>query len=655
MYTSQGKLALVNLSSGEVTITCTPQQLVEKYLGGRGLNMYYLHKLLKPGVDPLSSDNVLIIGAGLLTGTLAPNSSRINITAKSPESGILGDANMGGFFGAEMRLAGFDRLIILGKAPAPVYLYLEDGELEIRPADPYWGYNVNDTQKLLRRDIGSDIQVACISRAGEKLVRMACVMTGIKNAAGRGGMGAVMGSKNLKAVVARGNQGLEVHDAPGLFQTRLELQNYLRNSKVCQVLGKVGTPLLYENSNRLGAIRTHNSQLNSFADSLNASEVEKFTEKMVSCYNCVVHCRHRNILGGEGPEYSTLALLGANCGIANTAQVIELNNLVNDLGLDSSSTGTIIPWAIELYQQGIIDENLTGRPLEFGDFGLVKSLIEDIAERQGFGNLLAESTQAVKIFGEQSKDYLIAVKGLPQSDPHDIRYIKSFALGIAVSSRGADHLRGRPTLDILDLPGELTEKIYGSAVSPDPTAYDTKEKMVYYHENMYAVTDCLGICKFVCHSFNSPHLLRREHFSTLIEEATGLEFSPEDLLEAGKRVLDLERLINLGEGVTRADDTLPKRYFDEEMPAGNTKGHKIDRKQFEGLLSRYYRLRNWDENGRPAPERVAEIEGLAAMDLEAIGLEGIGLEAIGLDAVGLEAFGLEAVEPGAGGRGLHNG
>lgn len=394
MYTSQGKLALVNLSSGEVTITCTPQQLVEKYLGGRGLNMYYLHKLLKTGVDPLSPDNVLIFGAGLLTGTLAPNSSRINITAKSPESGILGDANMGGFLGAEMRLAGFDRLIILGKAPAPVYLYLEDGELEIRPADPYWGYNVNDTQKLLRRDLGPDIQVACISRAGEKLVRMACVMTGIKNAAGRGGIGAVMGSKNLKAVVARGNQGLEVHDAPGLFQTRLELQNYLRNSKVCQVLGKVGTPLLYE--------------------------------------------------------------------------------------------------------------------------------------------------------------------------------------------------------------------------------------------NMYAVTDCLGICKFVCHSFNSPHLLKKEHFSTLIKEATGLEFSPEDLLEAGKRVIDLERLFNLREGVTRADDTLPKRYFDDEMPAGNTKGHKIDREQFDRLLSRYYRLRNWNEDGRPAPERVADIEGLAAMDLEAI-------------------------EMVAGGRGLHNG
>ncbi|MDA8236130.1 MAG: aldehyde ferredoxin oxidoreductase family protein [Clostridia bacterium] len=616
MYISQGKLALVNLSSGKVTITFTPRQLIEKYLGGRGLNMYYLHKLLKPGVDPLSPDNVLIFGAGLLTGTLAPNSSRINITAKSPESGILGDANIGGFFGAEMRLAGFDRLIIIGKAQAPVYLYLEDSKLEIRPADQYWGYNVNDTQKLLRQNLGSDIQVACISRAGEKLVRMACVMTGIKNAAGRGGMGAVMGSKNLKAVVARGNQGLAVHDASGLFQTRLELQKHLQNSKICQVLGKVGTPLLYENSNRLGAMRTHNNQLNSFSDNLNASEVEKFTEKMVSCYNCVVHCRHRNTLGGEGPEYSTLALLGSNCGIADTAQVIELNNLVNDLGLDSSSTGTIIPWAIELYQRGIINHSQTGRPLEFGNFELIKSLIEDLAERRDFGNLLAESTQAVKYFGEQSKDYLIAVKGLPQSDPHDVRYIKSFALGIAVASRGADHLRNRPTLDILNLPKKLRESLYGSDVSSDPTAYDNKEKTVYYHENVYAITDCMGICKFVCHSFNSPHLLKPGHFSTLIKDATGLEFTQEDLFEASKRVIDLERKINLREGITRADDTLPKRYFEDEMPAGITKGHKISREEFAQMLTGYYHLRNWDQDGQLAPEKVAEIEELAAIDLE---------------------------------------
>lgn len=616
MYISQGKLALVNLTSGQVTITATPKQIVEKYLGGRGLNMYYLHKLLKPGVDPLSPENVLIFGAGLLTGTLAPNSGRINITAKSPESGILGDANIGGFFGAEMRLAGFDRLIITGRASVPVYLYLEDGKLEIRPAEKYWGANVNDTQKLIRQDLGQDVQVACISRAGEKLVRMACVMTGIKNAAGRGGLGAVMGSKNLKAVVARGNQGLEMHDAQGLFRTRLELQDYLQKSKVCQVLGKVGTPLLYENSNRLGAIRTHNNQLNSFTETLNASEVEKFTEKMLSCYNCVVHCRHRNILGGEGPEYSTLALLGANCGIADTGQVIELNNLVNDLGLDSSSTGTIIPWAIELYQRGIINKTQTRRELEFGNFELIKSLIEDITERRGLGDLLAESTQAVKHFGEESKDYLIAVKGLPQSDPHDVRYIKSFALGIAVSSRGGDHLRNRPTLDILHLPGDMRESLYGPNVSTDPTAYEGKEKVVYYHENMYAVTDCMGICKFVCHSFNSPHLLKPEHFATLIKEATGLQFTPSDLLDVSKRVLDIERLINLREGITKADDTLPKRYFDDEMPAGKTKGHKINREKFNQLLAKYYSLRNWNNDGVPDSVRENEIAELAAMNLE---------------------------------------
>lgn len=618
MFISQGKLAIIDLSKGEIRITVTPQEIVQKYLGGRGLNMYYLHKLLKPGIDPLSPENVLIFGAGLLTGSLAPNASRMNVSAKSPESGILGDANMGGFFGAEMKLAGFDRLIITGKAPGPCYIYLEDGKLEIRPADQYWGLNVNDLQTRLREDLGEDIQVACIGRAGERLVRMACIMSGMKNAAGRGGLGAVMGSKHLKAIVAKGNQGLPVYDVEAMMAQRMKLQEYIINSKIVSLLGRLGTPLLYENSNRLGTIRTHNSLFNSFTERLNASEVERLTRKMLSCYSCVVHCRHRNVMGGEGPEYSTLALLGANCGVGDPAQIVELNNLVNDFGLDASSTGTIIPWAIELYEREIIDKKLTGRELRFGKFGqfeLVRDLIEDIAERRGFGNILAESTRALRFFGEEAEEYLIAVKGLPQTDPHDVRYIKSFALGVAVASRGGDHLRNRPTLDIMDLPRELTTGIYGTEIETDPTSYRTKEVMVYYHENIYALVDCIGICKFICHGFNSPHLLNAEHFRYLVEAATGLKFTAQELLEAGKRVIDLERVINMREGLTYKDDTLPKRYFEDEMPMGKSRGHRIERAKFEAMVARYYELRGWDSEGRPPAQTIDEIENLAGLDL----------------------------------------
>ena len=607
---AMGKQAFVNLTTGEVQIQPTPAGLAEKLLGGRGMNMFYLNRFLSPSADPLSPENPLIIGAGLLTGTLAPNACRFNVSAVSPESGVLGDANCGGFFGPKMRAAGFDRLILLGRAPEPSYLYLEDGRLEIRPAEGYWGLNTRETQERLRADLGRDVQVACIGRAGERLVRFACVINGLKNAAGRGGMGAVMGSKNLKAVVARAVGGVTVADPAGMREKRKELTAYLQKSKIVQVLGKVGTSLLYEPSNRIGAIRTHNSQLNTFSESLNASEIEKYTGKMLACYGCVVHCRHRNLFGGEGPEYSVIGLLGANCGIDDPAEVVKLNNLVNDLGLDASSAGGIIPWAIELYQRGIIGPEVTGRELHFGDAGLVRDLLLDISERRGFGDILAESTRAVRRFGERSRDYLIAVKGLPQSDPHDCRYIKSFALGLAVASRGADHLRNRPTLEILYLPPELNARIYGREVDPDITSYRDKEVLVHFSENIFAVVDSLGICKFVCHGFNSPHLLKYEHFSELIRLATGLALSPEELREVGKRVVDLERYINLRLGVTRQDDTLPKRYFDDPMPLGEARGHHIDRAEFEGMLSRYYTLRGWDEEGRLPPGRVAELEAL---------------------------------------------
>ncbi|MFQ6082068.1 MAG: aldehyde ferredoxin oxidoreductase family protein [Candidatus Aminicenantia bacterium] len=597
----------IDLSTEKLKIFNTPVNIVKAYLGGRGLNMYYLYKYLKPDTDPLSPENVLIFGTGLLTGSGVPNSGRLNISAKSPESGILGDTNCGGFFGPELRFAGADRLIIKGRAEKPIYIYIEDGNLEIRDAKEYWGLNTLETQKKMREDLGKDIQVACIGQAGENLVRFASIINGVKNSASRGGMGAVMGSKNIKAVVAKGSLGIPIKYPEKFVEKVCQIKDYLYSSKIIHVLGRVGTPLLYEVSNFLGAIRTKNSQLNAFKDTLNAEVIHQFVEKMISCYGCIVHCRHRNFTG-EGPEYTTIGLLGANLGISKTEEVIMLNNLCNDLGLDVSSTGTIIAWAIELFEKGYLDEKSAGYSLKFGDSSIVKSLIIDISRRQGLGNILAESTHAVEEFGEETKDFLIAVKNLPQSDPHDCRYLKSFALGIATASRGADHLRSRPTLDIFELPEKLTKEIYGTYINSNPTAYETKADMVYFHEKIYSVIDSLGICKFICHGFNSPHLLKYEHFSDLIHLVTGLEISESELNEVACRILDLERMINMREGISRKDDTLPKRYFDEHMKLRLTKGHKIDRNKFQEMLSRYYELHKWDENGLVPNERVRELE-----------------------------------------------
>jgi len=612
MEINVGKTAFVDLSNGSVRVEDTPPELVRGLLGGRGANMAYLYNLLSPNIDPLGPENPLLFGTGLLTGYPVPNSGRMNISAKSPESGILGDSNMGGFFPAAMKKSGFDRLVITGRSDRPVYLLLSDRKVQVREGESYWGLNVPDTQAALEQDLGKGVRSAVIGPAGENRVRFATIRNARKNAAGRCGMGAVMGSKNLKAVAAIGDVPLQIADPTGLRALRKELTAYLHDSKIIRIYGKVGTALLYEPANRLGAMRTKNGQMNQWSSNLNASEIEPYVDRMTACSDCTVHCRHVNKYGGEGPDFVAIALLGANTGIDDFSEVIKLNNLCNDLGIDTASAGTLIPWAMELYQRGIIDDQLTGRPLVWGDVDRVHSLLVEISQRRGFGDVLADSSQAIHLgkMPRAASDYLIAVKNLPQSDGHDPRYIKSFALGVAVSSRGADHLRNRPTLDILRLTDDLREKVYGAPTEGDPTAYETKERVVDFSDKIFAVCDALGICRFVCQGWNSPKLLGYDHFSRLIKRAVGLAMGPGDLDEIGRRIIDLERLINQQQGVSRADDTLPRRYFEDPMPSGHTKGHTIDREQFEKTLDRYYDLKGWDREGNLTSERIREMEAL---------------------------------------------
>ncbi|MDP2268313.1 MAG: aldehyde ferredoxin oxidoreductase N-terminal domain-containing protein, partial [Deltaproteobacteria bacterium] len=362
-----GKTAFVDLSAKTVRLEDTPGEIVRNWLGGRGANMAYLYRMLRADTDPLGPGNVLIFGTGLLTGCELPNVSRMNISAKSPESGILGDANMGGHFPAAMRKSGFDRLVITGKSTTPVYLFLVNGSLEIRDAKNYWGLDVPQTQAALELDLGAGVHSAVIGPAGENQVRFACVMTGRKNTAGRGGMGAVMGAKGLKAVVAAGGVPLSPADRPALLALRKRYTQYLHASKIIQLYGKVGTALLFEPANALGALRTKNSQLNRWSPNLNAAELDKRVIRMTACSGCTIHCRHVNKFGGEGPDFVSTALLGANAGIDDLDEVIRLSNLCNDLGLDSASAGTIIPWAMELYERGIIGDEQTGGPLVWGD------------------------------------------------------------------------------------------------------------------------------------------------------------------------------------------------------------------------------------------------------------------------------------------------
>ncbi len=607
----QRKLARVNLTDETYTVEFIPEKYSTRYLGGRGLNMVYLHKILSDTgiLDAFDPRTPLIFGTGILTGTGAPSSSRMNVTTVSPESRVFCDSNMGGFFPTYMRYSGFDVLIITGKAKKPIYLHLKDGKIEFKSAETLWGKTTSETQKAINETIDPNAKTACIGPAGENLVRYACIINGLKNAAGRGGSGAVMGSKKLKAIVASGGFGVLIAEPDKFFNTVEKQNEKLANSKIIRALGTLGTPLLYNVSNLIGAIRTKNSTINSFSDQLNAEEIHHFVERMVSCSNCVVHCRHRNtepmgnLKNGEGPEYSTVGLMGANLGIGDPQLVIRLNNLVNDLGLDASSTGSVLSWFYELFETKVLTKEHTGGlDLSFGNYEGTVILLQKLSLREDFGDVVADGRLALeklkKITGKDITDELItAIKGLPQSDPHDVRYIKSFSLGIATSTRGADHLRSRPTLDILtNIPDEVINKLYRATIKRDPTSYETKEYEVFFSENIFAMEDCLGLCRFICQGFNSPNLLGYPEFKELLNYGLGMNVTEEDLENVGKRVINLERWINEKHfNVGFASDTLPKRYFDEPMPLKGlpTTGHHIEREKFQNMLHKYYELRNY--------------------------------------------------------------
>ena len=619
------KIAYINLSSGEVKTAPIPIEMRKLYLGGRGLDMYLLYNHLEPGVDPLGPDNVLTVSAGLLVGTLASASARGHIGARSPLTGFVGSSNIGGFFAPELRFAGFDHLVIKGKADGPVYLWIHDGEIEIRDASHLWGEDIPTTQELIKEELGDpEIKAVCIGLAGENLVRFANVMTGVKNSAGRTGMGAVMGSKNLKAIAVRGTMDIEIRFPEEALEYNAQLLEHIASTKFAQIMQKWGTMFIYGVTNTTGLVRVRNFQLNQqVGGNIEAEHIEEYALGTEGCYGCIIHCRHKYLIRegpyagtyAEGPEYTSQGAFGMEVGCNNFETILIGNHLVNKYGLDTLETGSMIAWAMELYEKGILtDADTDGLKLEWGNDEAVFEMIKRIAERKGLGDILAEGPlRAAERIGQDSIKYLIHVKGM--SNLHsDERPTPSLALGIATSSRGADHLRSRPAIDLYHLPEPLLRKIYGGPksydgpLSSDYTVYEGKPRMVQWQEMMYMAIDCTGVCKF--HSiFLSPNLIGFEELSKLIYYNTGLEFTPEEIWDIADRAYTMERLFNIREGLTRADDWLPDRYFDEPTPIGLpiARGKVIVREKFKQMLDEYYELHGWDENGVPTPETLKRL------------------------------------------------
>jgi aldehyde:ferredoxin oxidoreductase len=589
------------------------------------MDMYLLYNHTKKGIDPLGPDNVLLVSAGVLGATLASASARTHVAAKSPLTGFVGSTNMGGFFAPELRWAGFDHLVIKGKAKSPVYLWINDGEIEIRDASNLWGQGVFDTQETIRQELGDEeVKAMCCGPAGENLVRFANVMTGLKNAGGRTGMGAVMGSKNLKAIAVRGTMDIEIKHPEQALEYDEQMVNKVNRTKFAQIMQEWGTMFIYGVTNSTGLIRCQNFQLNQLVGgNIECEHIEDVTFGTEGCFGCVIHCRHKYIIKegpyagvyAQGPEYTSQGAFGMEVGCNNFNTVLVGNHLVNTYGMDTLETGSMIAWAMELYEKGILtDKDTDGLKLEWGNDEAVIEMVHRIAERKGLGDILAEGPlRAAEKIGKDSLKYNIHVKGM--SNLHsDERPTPSLALGIATGSRGSDHLRSRPAIDLYHLPEHVLRKIYGNPTPYDGpltssySDYEGKPRQVQWQEMVYEAVDCLGICKY--HTiFLSPNLLSFNEFSKLLYYNTGIEMSPQEIWEVADRAYTVERLFNIREGLTREHDWLVDRYFDEPTPVGLpvARGKKIDREQFKKMIDEYYELHGWDKDGVPRPETLEKL------------------------------------------------
>jgi aldehyde:ferredoxin oxidoreductase len=629
-YPTQGATVFVDLERRDLRRGYTPLNVVRALLGGRGVNMFYLHRLLDETRQPLDPDVPLIFGSGVLTG-IVPSAARGNATSWSPESGVLMDSNAGDYFPSFIRMNGIDHLVLYGRATGWTLLHVQHGDITFRDATPYVGLDNIDLRARVPNDFAGtwtrDLAMVNITRAGENLALNAAIMGGPKACYARGGPGAKMGSLKLKAIVVQGHTRDFDTAQPYKGYNRTIAQKLLDTSVVKHALKTRGTPFLYKPSRLLGAMGTKNNQLTTWTDKLDAENIDPYRPGMSGCFRCPVNCRPLNEMNqdpadrygrGDGPEYVTLGKFGPNIGVDRIETVIRLNNICNDLGFDTASTGSAIAWAMELYQRGIIDRKKTGGlDLAWGNAEAVEELLFLTSRREGFGNVVADGTRAVERghYPAAALKYRMAVKGLMQSDPHDARILKAFALGLAVATRGMDHLRNRVTLEInsrINDDPAFKERLYGGPVSAAPNSYESKERAVRVCENAYAVGDSVGMCRFTTKLFNSPSLPGLDEFANQVANVTGLEFAPADLDAVGHNVMGVERLINGRLGVSRADDTLPDRWFEEPVTVGQYAGERIDRAEFDALLTRFYDLSGLDATGQPAGEWGARLRALVA-------------------------------------------
>ncbi len=590
MFGYQGKVLRVNLSKGICTVEKLDEAVAKKFVGGRGLGTKLFTDEVSPSVDALSEENKLFIVTGPLTGTPTPTGGRYMVITKSPLTGTIASSNSGGYWGPELKFAGYDAIVIEGKSEKPVYLCIEDDKVEIRDAGHVWGKVVSETSEIISKEVAEKSRILTIGPAGEKLSKMASIMNENDRAAGRSGVGAVMGSKNLKAIAVRGTKSVELADAESLKQIVKECNAKIRENGVTgQGLPAYGTAVLVNIINENGVFPTNNFQTSHFGQAEEISGetlAEKYLVRKDPCYRCPIacgrYCKVDDIEGG-GPEYETIWAFGGDCGVSDMASVIKANYWCNEMGLDTISTGATIAAAMELYQKGFIkDSELDGLSLEFGNNEAVVEWTKRMGLREGFGDKMADgSYRLAESYGVPELSMSVKKQELPAYDP---RAIQGQGLQYATSNRGGCHVRGYLiSPEILGLPEKL-----------DRFTLEGKAGWVKVFQDLTAFIDASGLCLFTSFAMGAGD------YASMINAVIGTEWTPEDVLLAGERIWNIERLFNLDAGIDPSQDTLPKRLLEDPIVDGPSKGNVA---RLSELLPEYYELRGWSAEGIPTEAR----------------------------------------------------
>jgi aldehyde:ferredoxin oxidoreductase len=593
-----GKITYVDLTSGKIWNEGIAEAFARKYLGGNGFAARILFDHVPKGTDPLGPENALIICTGPLNGTLAHGSGRAGIVTKSPLTGYFMDSYFGGGFGLGLKQSGHDMLVIFGKSSTPVVLLCDDDNITLIPAEDLWGMTTMDVQESLVDKFGTGISTICCGPAGENLVPMACCICG-RRAAGRGGTGAVLGSKNLKAVSVRGTKDIQVADIKGLLKVyREEKDKFLGLKNFIDI----GTPFLVEPINAVGGLGTHNWQEETWEKAANIGGdrlLERHFIRNSGCFACnmggcvkVVRSIAHPASITEGPEYETLFALGSNCGVDNLDRIIEADRLCDDYGIDTISLGGSIGFVMECFQRGLLTAKDTGGiDFSFGNGNAIVQCTHLVASREGFGDFLAQGVKAMAAkIGQSSDRFACHIRGL-EPPGHSARALKCMGIGYVVSPRGGSHHDSRPSLEYkLD----RDERI----------SIEGKVSLAYDTANWTAVRDSMIVCSFCEGVYGFS--LGQDHVD-LINQTVGWDMTLDELTQIGCRIHALERSFNCREGLTRKDDHLPRRFMKEEIPSGNSQGLRTKPEELQQMLDDYYERRGWDSDGVPKKETLARL------------------------------------------------